>query len=88
MFIVILDIGDRRVLQILLCTQYDLRSIRMLGEERGEDRLLHFAVVPGQRHIFFFVYSFQFRMETADDIILEAVCLNLCPVLYLIGGDI
>lgn len=27
-------------------------------------------------------------METADDIILEAVCLNLCPVLYLIGGDI
>ena len=88
MFIVILDIGDGRVLQILLCTQYGLCSIRMLGEERGEDRLLHFAVVPGQRHIFFFVYSFQFRMETADDIILEAVCLNLCPVLYLIGGDI
>ena len=38
--------------------------------------------------IVLFVDRFQFRMETANDHILEAVSLNTCPVLHLIGWDI
>ncbi len=87
-FVVILDIGNRRILQVLLRSQHRLRSIRMIREKGGHNLLIHLAVVFRQRHILFFIYRLQFRMETADYVMLEAVRLYFGPVLHLVGGNI
>ena len=83
-----LDVDDRRVLQLLLRAEHGLGAVRMMGEEAGEDGLEHLAVVAGEVHVILLINSLKFGVESADDVVAEAVGLYLRPVIYLIGGDI
>ena len=60
----------------------------MVWEKRRKYCFVNFARVAGQRHILFFVNRFQLSVETADHAILKTFCLNFCPVVNLIAGDI
>ena len=86
--VVLLDVGDGRVLQVLLRAQHRLRTVGVMGEEGGQHGLVHLARVARQRHVLLFVHRLQFRMEAADDTVPEAFGLNLGPLLYLVGGDV
>ena len=59
-----------------------------MREEGGQCLLIHLTGITGQRHILFLVHCLQLSVEAADDTVLEAVRLNLGPVLHLVAGDI
>ena len=86
--VVVLDVGDRRVLEALLRSQHGLRAVGMVGEERGVHRLPDFAAVLRQRHVFLFVDGLQFGVEATDHGIAEAVGLDFSPVVDLVRRDV
>ena len=81
---VVLHIGDGRVLQVVLGAQNRLGAIGMMREEGCEGRLPHFAVVLGQGHILLLVDGLQLGVEAPDDRMTETVRLNLRPILDLV----
>ena len=85
---VILDIGDRGVLQVFLCTQYGLRAVGMVGEQGGVHGLPDFAAVARQRHVLLLVDGLQLGVEAADHGVLETVGLDLGPVVDLVRRDV
>ena len=85
---VILDIGDRGVLQVFLSAEHGLSAVRMSGENCTEHSLRQFAVVLSERHVLFLIDGFKLGVESADDGVLESVSLNAGPVVKLVRGDI
>ncbi len=85
---VVLDVRDRRVLQMLLRTDGGLRAVGMGREEHLGHRLPQFALVLGDADVVFFVDGLQLGVETADDHVLEPFALDLCPVLHFVRGNI
>ena len=86
--VIIFDIGDGRVFQIFLCSQYGLGAVRMMWEKGRKHCFVYLARIFGQRHVFLFVYRFQFCVESTDDAILKTVCLYFCPVVYLVRRNV
>ena len=82
------DGGDVRILQVLLGADDGLGPVRVMGEEDGINGDHRFFRIIGQPLVVFFVDSFQLGVETADDHVLEAVGLDLGPVLDLVGRDV
>ena len=85
---IILDIRNRRILQMLLSTDGGLQTIRMIREEQLQKARQHFTHVGCQTDIIFLVHSLELGMETTNHHILETVALNLRPILNLIRGYI
>ena len=85
---VLLDIGNRRILQVLLRTDGGLRAIGMGGEQHGADALPELARVLSDTDVVLLVDSFQLGVESADDHILETVGLDLSPVGDFVRGDV
>ena len=73
---------------MFLRAEHGLRAVGVVWEEGIEHRLVHLAAVLGERHVLLLVHRLQFGMEAADDVVLEAVGLNLGPVLHLVAGDV
>ena len=73
---------------MLLCAQHGLCAVGMVGKQCREHSLGELAAIAGEAHVLLLIYGLQLGMETADDVVLEAVGLNLCPVFQLVGGDI
>ncbi len=86
--VVILDVGDRRVLQILLRTQHGVHSVGMVRIERHHERVQHLAAVARERHVVLLVDGLQLGVESADHRIGETVGLDLRPVVDLVRGNL
>ena len=85
---VVLHIGDGRVLQVLLGAQNRLGAIWMVREEGCKGRLPHFAAVLGEGHILLLVDGLQLGVEAPDDRMTETIRLNLRPILDLVGRNV
>ena len=83
---VVLDVYYRRVLQVLLCADGGLRSVWVVGPQHLAYGVEEFPLVGTESDVVFLIHSLQFGMEAADYHVLEAVGLNLSPVLHLVGG--
>lgn len=73
---------------MLLQTDDGMMSVRMIWHSQCDEFLERLAAVVGQAHVVLLVDGFEFGVESADNRILEAVCLNLRPVLDLVGRDV
>ena len=82
------DVGDRRILQVLLRAQHGLGAVGMVGEQGGGHRFPYLARVLRERHVLLLVDGLQFGVEAADDGVLEAVGLDACPVVDLVRRDV
>ena len=85
---VVLDIRNRRVLQVLLRTNRGLCAIGVGGEEHGADTLPEFARVLSDADVVLLIHSFQLGVESTDHHILEAVGLNLSPIGDFVRGNV
>ena len=85
---IVLDIGDRGVLQVLLRTDGGLCAIGMVGPQQGTDRVVQFSHITGQSDVILLIHSLELGVETTNHHIHKAVALNLSPVLDLVGRDI
>ena len=85
---VVLDVNDRRVLQVLLRADGGLRAVGVRREEHGAQGFPNLAAVLGDADVVFFIHGFQFGVEPTDDHVLETVGLDLGPVLDFIRRDV
>ena len=85
---VVLDVCDRRILQVLLRADGGLSAVGMRGEKLGEQSLVLFVAVAGKANVVLLIDSLQLGVEAANHHILEAVGLHLCPVLNLVRGNV
>ena len=76
-----------RIFQVVLGADNRLGAIGMVGEEHGIEGVDGFLDVVYHTHVLLLIDSFQFRVETAEDAVAEAVGLDAGPVLHLVGGD-
>jgi len=86
--VVVSDVGDRRIFQMLLCSQHGLRAVGVVGEQRGVHRFPDFAAVLRQGHVLLLVNGLKLGMEAADHGILETVGLDFGPVVDLVRGNV
>ena len=85
---VVLDVSDRRVLQVLLCTDGRLGAIGVGGEHLGIHGLEQLPLVLGDADVVLLIHGLQLGVETTDDHVLETVGLDACPAVHLVGGDV
>ena len=85
---IVLDIRNRRVLQMLLRTDGGLCAIGMVRPEHLRDGVEQLALVLRQTDVILLVHSLQLGVEATDHHVLEPVTLDLGPVLDLVRGDI
>ena len=85
---IVFDVDDARIFQVLLRTDGSLCTIRMSRVELLSECCPLLVAVAGKANVVFFIHSFQLRVEATDDHVLEAVCLNLCPGIDLVVGDV
>ena len=85
---VVLDIGDGRILQVFLCTDSGLRTIGVCRGEHLTQCTEHLVVVVSEVDVILLIDGLQLGVETTNHHVLEAVALNLSPVLDLVGGDV
>ena len=81
---VVLDIGDRRILEVLLSTENCLCSIRMVREKHAVESLESLSEIPCEGHVLLLIDSLKLSMETTDDRVHEPVSLHAGPVLDLV----
>ena len=86
--VVVLDVGDRRILELLLGAQNGLGAVGVVLEKTCLKGLEQLFGVGGERHVLLFVHRFKFGMEAANHVVAEAVGLHYRPVLQLVGGDV
>ena len=85
---VVLDVGYRRVFQVLLRADDRLLSVGVVGVEHLVECLKHFPDILGEAAVVFLIDSLQLGVESSDDHVLEAVALHGSPALHLVGGDV
>ena len=73
---------------MLLRTQRCLQTIGMIGEQLTHHGSHLLTEIARQTDVVLLIDSLQLGMETADDHVLETVCLNLGPVFYLVRRNI
>ena len=86
--VIFLDIGDRRVLQVLLGSEDSLCAIRMVREKHSVHSLKSLSEIACQRHVLLLVHGFELSVEASDHRIHEPVGLDACPVLDLVCRDV
>ena len=86
--VVVLYVGYGWVFEVLLCSKNCLQTIRVLFEELLRSALNHLSEVVCEGHILLLINGLKLCVETSYYVVFESVCLNLCPVLYLVGRDI
>ena len=85
---IVLDVDNTRIFQVFLRTDSCLCTIGMRGIKfLPECNPLLIAVI-GKTDIILLIHCFQLSVEAADDHVLEAVGLNLCPCVDLIVGNV
>ena len=83
---VVLDIGDGRILQVLLRTDSGLCAIGVGWGELLAQCTPYLVAIVGQIHVILLIDSLQLCVETTDDHVLETVGLDLGPVFDLVRG--
>ena len=73
---------------MVLRSDNGLGAIRMMREKHRVEGVQSLFIVVGHRHILLFVHRLQFRMETAENTVHEAVGLDAGPVIQLVGGNL
>ena len=73
---------------MLLRTQRSLQTIGMIREQLTHHGSHLLTEIARQTDVVLLIDSLQLGMETADDHILETVCLNLGPVFYLVRRNV
>ena len=81
---VVLDIGDRRVLEMLLSSENCLCSVRMVREKHTIESLESLSEISCEGHVLLLIDSLKLSMETAEDRVHEPVSLHAGPVLDLV----
>ena len=76
-----------RVLQVVLRADDGLGAVRVVREEHGVEGVEGLLGVVGQAHVLLLVHGLELGVEAAENAVLEAVGLDLRPVLELVGGD-
>ena len=82
--IVVLDIGNRRIFQVLLLTDSGLCAVRVVRENSGEKIIKNLFAVACKSHIVLLIDGFQLGVEATNYSICKSLRLNLCPILNLI----
>ena len=85
---VVFDIGNRRILQVILRTDSGLRTIGMSRRQLLAQRTPYLVAIIGEVDVILLVNGLQLSVETTDNHILETVGLHLGPVLNLVRRDI
>ena len=85
---IVLDIGDGRVLQVILGTDGSLCAIGMGWGKFLANGAPKFVVIVGEIDIVLLINGLKFGMEAANYHILKTIRLNLGPVVNLVGGNI
>ena len=85
---VLLHVGDGRVLQVFLGAERGLGAVRMMGEQGLAQAFPDLVAVVRERHVLLFVDGLELGMEAADHVVAEAVRLDSRPVVYLVGRDV
>ena len=62
-------------------------TVGMVREKHLVEGVDGFLAVVGHGHVLLLIHGFQFRVETAEDGVHEAVGLDAGPVVHLVGGD-
>ena len=83
-----LDVGDGRVLQVLLGADRGLLAVRVVRVERPGHGLVELLAVAGQGHVLLLIDGLQLGVEAADHQMTETVGLDTGPVVDLVGGDV
>ena len=86
--VILLYIGDGRVLEVFLAAEGRLFSVRVVREQSLVDSFPDLAAVLGKGHVFLLVDGIKFGVEAADYAVTESVCLNLRPIVDLVGGNL
>ena len=84
--VVVLDVGDRGVLQMVLISQHAVAAARVVGVEHRQYTVIGLLVISRERHVVLLIYGLQLGVEAADNGILETLALDLGPVLDLVRG--
>ena len=85
--VILLHVGDRRVLEVVAPAD-DGGVVRVFREQGGEGRFLDFLLVHHRVHVVLLVDGLQLGVEAAENDVLEAVGLDLGPVLQLVGRNV
>ena len=85
---IILDIGNRRVLQVVLRTDGGLCTVGVRWGQLLAQSTENLVAIVGQIEIILLIDGLQLGVEPTNHHVLETVGLNLRPVLNLVAGDI
>ena len=84
----VLDVDDRRILEVLLGADSGLDSVRMTGKQHRINSFHCLGVILRQAHVLLLIDRFQLGVEAADHGMDEPVSLDLGPIIDLVGGNI
>ena len=85
---IVLYVDDARVLQVLLLTDGGLSAIRVGRGEELPEGSPSLVIIACHGDVLLLVHGFQLGVETTDYHVLEAIALNLRPVLDLVVRDV
>ena len=85
---VLVDVGQRRVLQVLDGTDGGLRSVWVVREQGLVHLLIGGTTVVGHVHVLLLIHGFQLGVEQAEDRVGETLALDHQPAFNLVAGDI
>ena len=73
---------------MLLGADDGLRAVGVIEEEHRAEGVDHGPCIAGQTHVVLLIDGLKLGMKAADDAVLEAIGLDLGPVLDLVRGDV
>ncbi len=86
--VVILDVQDRRILEMLLRTDSGLCAVWVTWEELCCQSVPLLVVILSQTYVEFLIHSFQLGVESTDNHVLETVAFDLRPSVDLVGRNV
>ena len=85
---VVLNVDERRVLEVLLGTDGSLSAVGVGGEEHSRQGFEFLRHVACHTHVLLLVDGFEFGVEETEHGVLETLRLDFSPVLDLVRRDV
>ena len=85
---ILLHIGDGRILEVLLGAEGSLLAVRVAGIQGIQQAFIHLAVVLGEAHVLLLIDGLKLCVEAPDDVVAETVSLDSGPVVNLVRRNV
>ena len=85
---VVLNVDERRVLEVLLGTDGSLSAVGVGGEEHSRQGFEFLRHIACHAHVLLLIDGFEFGVEETEHGVLETLRLDFCPVLHLVRWDV